>query len=306
MSGAPLVPSLILGIWTVQAPVDPQPVAPPGPAPEAGMAPAEVESTPALQRPSAEAEAEPAVAPAPQAEPAVAPEPIPEMGAAPAEPAPDPGVGTTQQASIDDPSRNQSSSGPAYVPSDPQPDEGGGRKGDKGGRKRGKKGGSLYNPLWLGVGLGLSFIGGGRGAFNVGADATYFFLPWLGAGADIGNTFFFGVDEDQVSNIFTFTPTATILMAPRSRLSPYVRGGVGPIVYNRGGGTLGRWIAGGGIVSRFNRMFLNVGVDVSAQFPDDRYEELIGGPESCLITQDPCSLNIIPRIGFGFALGSRR
>ena len=240
MSGAPLFPSLILGIWTVQAPVDPQPVAPPGPAPEAGMAPAEVESTPALQRPSAEPEPAPAASPTPDAEPAVAPEPIPEMGSTPAEPAPDPGVGTTQQAPIDDPSRGQSSSGPKLrAERSAAGRRGGGRKGKKDGRKKGKKGGSLYNPLWLGVGLGLSFIGGGRGAFNVGADATYFFLPWLGAGADIGNTFFFGVDEDQVSNIFTFTPTATILMAPRSRLSPYVRGGVGPIVYNRGGGTLG-------------------------------------------------------------------
>ena len=306
MSGASLLPSLILGIWTLQGAPPPEPVAPDGPPPEVGIAPAEVESTPAVQRPNSAPDEMATGQDAP--EPAAASEPAPETAVAPAEPAPEPGVATSQQIPEygGGSSAPPPASGPVYVPTDPKPGEDSGRGGRKNKDAKAKKGGSLYNPLWLSVGLGVGFMGQGRGALNVGADATYFFIPWVGAGADIGNTFFFGVDEDQVSNIFTFTPTLTILMAPRARLSPYVRGGVGPIVYNRGGGTLGRWIAGGGVVSRFNRAFINVGVDVSAQFPDEKYGDLVGAPDGCLISTDPCSLNIIPRIGIGFALGSRR
>jgi hypothetical protein len=315
MSGSPLLPSLILGIWTVQAPAPPQPVAPQGPAPEVGIAPAEVESTPAIQRPSAASEPAsadapvPAAAPEPAPEPAGAPEPVPQWGDTPAEPAPDPGVGTTQQIPASGSSTSQPPpSRPAYVPTDPQPGAGEGRDARKQRRqeKKAKKGGSLYNPLWISAGLGGGFYGQGRGALSIGADATYFFLPWLGAGADLSNLILFGVPSDVPNNIFSLTPMMTLLVAPRARLSPYLRGGLGPVVYNRGYGALGRWVAGAGVVSRMSRAFINIGLDVSAQFPDSKYTEWVGGPENCWPTDNPCSLNFTPRISLGLALGSRR
>ncbi len=310
-----LLARLAFGICTVQAPVD-EPVAPGAPAPEVGVAPARVESTPAVQSPTGvAAQPAPAAAPQPVPEPALAPDPTAAPTYAPTtEPAPasvpSPGVGTSQQ----DPnqtSRVEHTGDPAYVPTDPQPGDKDGKKEAKQQKRddrkdKRKRKPFLYNPLWLGVGLGMSFSGAGRGALNVGANATYFFIPWVGAGADVGNTFFFGAEDDEVSNIFTFTPTLTLLPFPRAKFSPYVRGGVGPVVYNKGVGTLGRWVGGVGFVSRFSRAFLNLGVDISGQFPDERYTDLIGGEDNCRISTDPCSLNITPRLGIGIALGSRR
>jgi hypothetical protein len=138
---------------------------------------------------------------------------------------------------------------------------------------------------------------------NIGVDATYFFIPWVGAGLDLNDTILFGREEDEFNNIFRVTPTMTLIAFPRARFTPYVRGGVGPVFYNRGAGTLGRWVAGGGFIMQMSRAFVNLGVDVSAQFPDEKYEEIWGG---CgWLSTSPCSLTLSPRIGIGFALGKR-
>lgn len=300
MIGASSLAVLVFGLASLQDPASP--VAPPGPPPEVGIAPAQVESTPAVQRPAdAAPDPAPAVAPVPAPAPAEAPPPAPAIAPAqnPVAPAPPPantGVATSQQVP-GGPQQIPPSSSPAPDPIGPESDD---DNRDRKKREKREKKPFRYPPLWLSAGLGGSF--GPGGYLNVGVDVTYFFLPRIGFGLEVGDLIIFDRPADDFNNILTITPGVTLLAFPRLRFSPYTRAGLGPVVYNRGFGTLGRWLLGGGIVMKFTRVFLNLGVDVSAQFPEDKYEDIWGG---CVGLSSNCSLTVSPRIGIGISLGKR-
>ena len=208
---------------------------------------------------------EPEPAPEPEPEPAFQSEPEPDIGA---EPVYDPFVEQPQ------------------VPEDGKP---------KGQRRYGKRGPPIYGPILAGAGLGAS-----SRSVSLGGSLTGFVIPWVGIGASLDNTLYFGGEFTFYE--FTLVPHLFLVALPYSRFTPYVRGGVGLQAFTSGLGLYAQWQGGGGLIWRMGaqqRLVLRAGVEVVGSIPDARFAQSF----QCGLTNDPCSLALRPSLGIGYQFG---
>lgn len=152
---------------------------------------------------------------------------------------------------------------------------------------------SLYGRLWAGP-----VIGFGANLFAVGVSATYFVIPHIGLGGDLVNVFRWGSNNGFYE--FQLTPHATFLMLPRLRFSPYFWAGFGLDTFNKGLGTYGRWVTGGGFIMLLgSRTVLRLGVEFDGRVPERKWNQNF----ACGPFRGNCTVGISPVIGLSFPFG---
>jgi hypothetical protein len=169
------------------------------------------------------------------------------------------------------------------------------------------------------LGFGASF-GSTIHVLDFGLGASYFVIDGLAVGLTLSDTVliyrpdfrrqFPGIENETPNNIVRLIPTLQYVFLRRSRFSPYVRGGVGPVFHNRGRGTVGEWTVGGGaFVSLWGPVALAIGIDFFANFPDDKWRDAFSymgqSIRGCALFDTPCSFNLSPRIGLVFQVPTR-
>ena len=166
----------------------------------------------------------------------------------------------------------------------------------------------------LAIGAGFSSF---ANVISIGVGATAVFKYGLGVGLDFDDTIiiyrdrakedFPGIEKETPTNVAALTPYVQWIILPGRGFSPYVRAGVGPVFYNNKLGTVGQWVTGAGFLFRLaGNLYADLGVSVSAQFPDARYRDILSymdQPPLCGITERPCSLSVAPRLGLAIAFG---
>lgn len=163
-------------------------------------------------------------------------------------------------------------------------------------RGRAKRAPPVYGPLLVSGGLTA-----GPNSFGFGAGLTRFVIPWIGVGLELDEVVVFG---RSTFNDFSFAGHVMILLTPYFRVTPYVRGALGPEFFSHGLGIYGQWKGGAGLIIRFGegqRIALRLGADVVGVIPDSRFKQHF----TCTLTDFPCSLGIQPQIGVAFAFGQR-
>lgn len=165
------------------------------------------------------------------------------------------------------------------------------------------------------LGAGASF-GGSLSVVSIGLGARYFVANGLGPGLTVSDTILIYGDSLRADypGIATQTPTNIVRLLPnlqwifvRTRwFSPYVIGGVGPVFYNHGGGTVGEWMAGGGAyIGLGGPVFVDLGVGFTGVFPQQKCEDAFyyRGPNVEGQVLDACSFTWGPRLGLTIAFG---
>lgn len=183
---------------------------------------------------------------------------------------------------------------PVYDPLVEQPQTPEGRS-TRGQRRYGKRGPPVYGPILAGAGLGAS-----SRSVSLGGSLTGFVIPWVGIGASLDNTLYFGGSPTFYE--FTLVPHLFLIALPYSRFTPYVRGGVGLQAFTSGLGVYAQWQGGGGFIWRLGaqqRLALRAGVEVVGSIPDARFAQSF----RCGLTNDPCSLALRPSLGVGYRFG---
>ena len=156
-------------------------------------------------------------------------------------------------------------------------------------------------------------------SFSLGA--RYFVINGLGIGLNLRDTILIygsdfrdaypGIHRSAANNIFTAIPSLQYVFLRHRRFSPFVGAGVGPEVYNRGGGVVGQWVVGPGAYVRIYGPFaIQFGIDFFASFPDDDWRDAISymgqSVRGCPLVEDPCSFSLAPYIALTFLAQTRR
>jgi hypothetical protein len=168
----------------------------------------------------------------------------------------------------------------------------------------------------FGFGLGL-----GRDATQLGFGLgfRYFVVGGLGVGLSLSDSItifssslkndFPGVNKQIPTNTFRITPSLQYVFYRSRWFSPYAHAGVGPAIFNNGGGVVGQWVAGpGAYIGIGGPVYLNVGVDFSSMFPrgkcDRAYRYEAAG--STVQFEGYCGFSWGPNIGLVVAFGGGR
>jgi hypothetical protein len=152
----------------------------------------------------------------------------------------------------------------------------------------------VYGPTMFSAG-----IGAGPNSFGIGAGLTRFVVPWIGLGLDFDETIVF---DSPAFNDFSITAHVWFVLLPYRRVTPYVRGGLGPEFFSSRLGVYGLWKGGSGLIIRLGkaqRFALRLGADVVGRIPDQRFSRNF----YCGLLDSPCSFEVRPEIGLGFSFG---
>jgi hypothetical protein len=152
---------------------------------------------------------------------------------------------------------------------------------------------------------------------SVGLGASYFLVHGLAAGLQVSNTFliwssgikarFDRIEEEIPTNVVRLTPTLQYVFWRSRWFSPYVLGGVGPVFFNHGGGTLGEWTAApGALIGLGGRVYLDLGVGFSGTFPRSDCDAAFSyndtsDPPRTVSAEGFCGFRWGPRLGFLFS-----
>lgn len=168
----------------------------------------------------------------------------------------------------------------------------------------GASGTSFATVILFGAGLHV-FVGGGV-AFGFEFDDT---LMLVTERAERENP---GLRASLPRHQFQLMPQVTWVMIPSGPLSPYVRAGLGTIMHDRSPigspAALGKWVVGLGATFKVDGFWIDLGIGLGGQFPDDRFEQVwrFGDVEPfCGIFGKPCSMRLEPRFGVGYAFGPK-
>ncbi|TPV96268.1 MAG: hypothetical protein B7733_05650 [Myxococcales bacterium FL481] len=106
------------------------------------------------------------------------------------------------------------------------------------------------------------------------------------------------------TNLVSVTPTMRIVPFRSQRFSPFVMAGVGPMIINRGGGVVGRWvIMPGAYIGLGRHAYLGLSVRFTDDFPPDRCEEAFSHANSdgsVSRVEGFCGFRWAPQVGLGF------
>jgi hypothetical protein len=168
------------------------------------------------------------------------------------------------------------------------------------------------------LGLGASFGDPDINVVNLGLGARYFPVNGLGPGLSVDDTIliytkslkadFPGIEDQTPTNIVRLMPSLQWIFVRTRWFSPYVLGGVGPVFYNNGRGTVGQWLAGAGAyIGIGGPVFISLGVNFTGPFPRsdclDAFTYNVPPPNQQSIQLSSCSYNISPTIGLALAFG---
>jgi len=169
-------------------------------------------------------------------------------------------------------------------------------------------------------GLGGSFSGGAgslfAGALSFGGGASYFVANGVAVGLSFNNDIRFfsqsarddfpGVEDNLPTYSGRLTPQVTFVPFRSRRFSPYLRGGLGPVFLNNGGGVLAEWsVAVGGWVGIGKRAALDIGLGASQSFPGSRCDDswsFTASNGNVVDGRANCGLFFYPQIGIVFAI----
>lgn len=111
--------------------------------------------------------------------------------------------------------------------------------------------------------------------------------------------------DEVPNNIFSATPTMRFVPFRSHRFSPFVMAGVGPMMLNHGGGTIGHWvIMPGATFGLGSNAYLGVGVRFSDDFPAGKCEDAFRyeSPDGVVVEiEGVCGFRWAPQLGVGFA-----
>lgn len=168
----------------------------------------------------------------------------------------------------------------------------------------------------FGLGLGL-----GRDATHLafGLGFRYFVVGGLGVGLSLSDSItifssslkadFPGVNKQIPTNTFRITPSLQYVFYRSRWFSPYAHAGVGPAIFNNGGGVVGNWVAGpGAYIGIGGPVYLNVGVDFSSMFPRSTCDRAYRYESAAALVQFEgyCGFRWGPTIGLVVAFGGGR
>ncbi len=168
------------------------------------------------------------------------------------------------------------------------------------------------------IGAGASFSSY-LSTVSLGLGASYFVANGLAFGLSVSDTVFIysrglrteypGIADQVATNMVRVMPTLQYVFWRGHRFAPYVFGGVGPVFFNHGGGTVGEWTAGpGAFIGLGGPVYLDLGIGFSARFPIEKCNDAFyyDGPNAAGQVIDACSFRWGPRIGFVLAFGGGR
>jgi hypothetical protein len=152
---------------------------------------------------------------------------------------------------------------------------------------------------------------------GVGLGASYFLVHGLAAGLQASNTFLIwssgikarydGIEDEIPTNVVRLTPTLQYVFWRSRWFSPYVLGGLGPVFFNHGGGTLGEWTAApGALIGLGGPVYLDLGVAFSGIFPRADCDAAFSytdtsDPPRTVSVEGFCGFRWGPRLGFLFS-----
>jgi hypothetical protein len=161
-------------------------------------------------------------------------------------------------------------------------------------RRRAQRLPPIYGPVMFSAG-----IGAGPNSFGFGAGMTRFVVPWVGIGLDFDETIIF---DSPAFNDFAIAAHVWFVLLPHRRVTPYVRGGLGPEFFSGPADVYGLWRGGTGLIIRLGKaqqFALRLGADAVGRIPDQRFSRSF----TCGLFDSPCSFRIRPEIGLLFNFG---
>ena len=108
--------------------------------------------------------------------------------------------------------------------------------------------------------------------------------------------------DSPAFNDFAIAAHVWFVLLPYFRVTPYVRGGLGPEFFSSRLGVYGLWRGGTGLIIRLGkaqRFALRLGADAVGRIPDQRFSRNF----YCGLLDSPCSFTIRPEIGLLFNFG---
>jgi hypothetical protein len=155
-------------------------------------------------------------------------------------------------------------------------------------------------------------------SLSFGLGGEYFVVNGLSLGLDLSDTIYIyrsafkaqypGIETQLPTNAFELVPALRYVFFRSRWFSPYVRGGVGPVIFNHGAGAHGQWVAEPGVfINLSGPLYLDLGVGFSGLFPGGRCESAVTyraeGSTMGSMPVDFCSFRWSPLVGFTYAFG---